>query len=629
MAGESWCSSISFDGFCAEAYNDCAGIYDCPDLSANVGDACDDGDANTENDMVTADCECVGTVVYDCPALSANVGDACDDGDANTENDMVTADCECVGTVIVVVEGCMDPLSCNYNPAATLEDGSCEYGPWYLPANYPSNDLPAVRSCDGAPDGYELAANLDCAESTMAGDSWCSSISFDGFCAEAYNDCAGIYDCPDLSANVGDACDDGDANTENDMVTADCECVGTVVYDCPALEANVGDACDDGDASTENDMVTADCECAGTVIVVVEGCMDPLSCNYNPAATLDDGSCEYGPWYLPANYPSNDLPAVRSCDGAPDGYELAANLDCAESTMAGDSWCSSISFDGFCAEAYNDCAGIYDCPDLSANVGDACDDGDANTENDMVTADCECVGTVVYDCPALSANVGDACDDGDANTENDMVTADCECVGTLIVVVEGCMDPLSCNYNPAATLDDGSCEYGPWYLPANYPSNELPAVRSCDGAPDGYELAENQDCAESTMADDSWCSSISFDGFCAEAYNDCAGIYDCPDLSANVGDDCDDGNPDSENDMVTADCECVGTIVYDCPDLEANVGDACDDGDASTENDMVTADCECAGTVIVVVEGCMDPLSCNYNPAATLEDGSCEYGPWY
>ena len=53
------------------------------------------------------------------------------------------------------------------------------------------------------------------------------------------------------------------------MVTADCGCAGTpiVTYDCPDLQANIGDACDDGDPNTENDMVTADCGCAGTPVV--------------------------------------------------------------------------------------------------------------------------------------------------------------------------------------------------------------------------------------------------------------------------------------------------------------------------------------------------------------------------
>src|SRR5690606_2841275 len=73
------------------------------------------------------------------------------------------------------------------------------------------------------------------------------------------------FDCPALTANIGDSCDDLDASTDNDLITADCECVGTISYDCPALTANIGDSCDDLDASTDNDIITADCECAGTI----------------------------------------------------------------------------------------------------------------------------------------------------------------------------------------------------------------------------------------------------------------------------------------------------------------------------------------------------------------------------
>ena len=36
------------------------------------------------------------------------------------------------------------------------------------------------------------------------------------------------------------------------------------VFDCPVLGANIGDACDDGNADTNNDLVQADCSCAGT-----------------------------------------------------------------------------------------------------------------------------------------------------------------------------------------------------------------------------------------------------------------------------------------------------------------------------------------------------------------------------
>ncbi len=39
------------------------GALDCPELEANIGDSCDDNNPNTENDVITADCECVGTPV--------------------------------------------------------------------------------------------------------------------------------------------------------------------------------------------------------------------------------------------------------------------------------------------------------------------------------------------------------------------------------------------------------------------------------------------------------------------------------------------------------------------------------------------------------------------------------------
>ena len=42
----------------------------------------------------------------------------------------------------------------------------------------------------------------------------------------------------------------------------------TPAYDCPALSANIGDACNDGDNTTINDRIGAErCNCAGTPTV--------------------------------------------------------------------------------------------------------------------------------------------------------------------------------------------------------------------------------------------------------------------------------------------------------------------------------------------------------------------------
>ena len=48
-----------------------------------------------------------------------------------------------------------------------------------------------------------------------------------------------------------------------------------------------------------------------------------------------------------------------------------------------------------------------------------------------------------------------SCDDGNANTTNDVINGECVCEGTQIV--NGCTNPQACNYNSAANVDNGSC----------------------------------------------------------------------------------------------------------------------------------------------------------------------------
>jgi hypothetical protein len=51
----------------------------------------------------------------------------------------------------------------------------------------------------------------------------------------------------------------------------------------------VGDPCDDNDPLTGPDFIAADCGCTGIALIV--GCTTPSACNYNPLASVDDGSC--------------------------------------------------------------------------------------------------------------------------------------------------------------------------------------------------------------------------------------------------------------------------------------------------------------------------------------------------
>jgi len=78
---------------------------------------------------------------------------------------------------------------------------------------------------------------------------------------------------------------------------------------------------------------------------------------------------------------------------------------------------------------------------------------------------------------------------------------------------------------------------------------------------------------------------------------DCLGV---PGGTALPGSPCDDGNPETENDVYQADCSCAGQVVQaaDClgvPGGTALPGTPCDDGDPNTTGDVYLADCSCAG----------------------------------
>ena len=81
------------------------------------------------------------------------------------------------------------------------------------------------------------------------------------------SDCDAILDCPDLFANIGDGCNDGDDTSENDTVGDDCVCAGT-----PIITTTENDLCADAAAIACGDVVagttlnatTEDLEFCGT-----------------------------------------------------------------------------------------------------------------------------------------------------------------------------------------------------------------------------------------------------------------------------------------------------------------------------------------------------------------------------
>ena len=148
----------------------------------------------------------------------------------------------------------------------------------------------------------------------------------------------------------------------------------------------------DGGVPLNNNTVVLQALTPGTYNIVVSGCTDATACNFNIDATVDDGTCLI--------------------------------------------------------------------------TGTTCDDNDANTINDVITADCICAGsTVISGCTDLGAcnynadaiaddgsclYAGDACDDGNANTTNDVYDINCLCAGTVGITEIELFSSISLYPNPAA-----------------------------------------------------------------------------------------------------------------------------------------------------------------------------------
>ena len=410
-------------------------------VSENTGTLCDDLGGDADGDGICANNDCDDNDA----AIGARQppGTSCDDGNSNTNNDAIQADgCSCLGEIttggtancdIVTFTGAAGQFTLG-NLLAQSERIE------YFGAN---TNWQTIGFCDGdCADNQsvtDLLAGTYTVKLLMIGDDGtfcyreeevvvtemmanpCESrggdADGDGICADV--------DCNDMSADIGMAqppgtsCNDGNPNTTNDVIQENgCTCLGTVNtglcesrggdadgdgicadVDCDDTKANIGVAqlpgtsCDDGNANTDNDVIQEDgCTCLGVV--------DPSLCE----------------------------------------------------NRGGDA-----DADGICAD--------IDCDDTRADIGGAqvpgtsCDDGNSNTDNDVIQEDgCTCLGTIDptfcenrggdadgdgvcadIDCDDTSADIGVAqvpgtsCDDGNPNTNNDVIQADgCSCLGDVV-----------------------------------------------------------------------------------------------------------------------------------------------------------------------------------------------------
>ena len=343
--------------------------------------------------------------------------------------------------------GCTDETACNFDAAATGDDGSC---------TYPSadnldcdgnclNDADGDGTCDedevpGCTDAtacnFDAAATDDDASCTFPAT---DNLDCDGNCL---NDADGDGTCDeDEVAGCTDAtaCNFDAAATDDD---ASCTFPAADNLDCDGNCLN--DA--DGDGTCDEDEVA--------------GCTDATACNFDAAATDDDASCTF-----PA---ADNLDCDGNCLNDADG-----DGTCDEDEVAGCTDATACNFDAAATDDDGSCtfpaADNLDCDGNCLNDAD----GDGTCDEDEV-AGCTDATACNFDAAATDDDASctfPAADnlDCDGNCLND-ADGDGTCDEDEI---SGCTDAAASNYDETATEDDGSCAFScspNWGEPVTLPS---------------------------------------------------------------------------------------------------------------------------------------------------------------
>ena len=429
--------------------------------------------------------------------------------------------------------GCTDPLACNYDPLATCDDGSCLLPGCMDPC---ALDYDPTATCDTGitctfpapqlfynyfPSGCAIQHMFTVADATTStfGGMWgFSSVTYELFfdplgantsvngpitTSVGLNYWLTIYQ-EDCTGNVIDtygagdykyiitlhypsgspACDITLERTETLTPEVLCGCTDPTSCNYDPLAT-----CDDGscimpdgctDASACNFDPLALCDDGSCILP--DGCTDPLAVNYCPLCVCDDGSCYYCGTILMATAAdvrchgqNNGTITIDSVTGGSPPYSYLWSTG---ST-------SSIGIIGLAAGTYT--------LDILDNNGCLLTTSWTITEPSLVTmiptwvvdnTDCLVANGSITPTPAggvapytfsWSASSGGVVPAGQSTNQNltgliagtySLIITDVNgCVNSPIPAivsdgfVNGCMDPLACNYDALATCDDGSCTY--------------------------------------------------------------------------------------------------------------------------------------------------------------------------
>lgn len=558
-----------------------------------------------------------------------------------------------------IIPGCTDPEATNYNPQATEDDGSCEY-----PVECEEGEVLAQLYVCTFSNGNEVSLSITDEEGNVI-------FSQDGYNAIEYFDiclsetgCYTVY----MSNNAGNTGWYG----------------GYYWINVNGFQVSTNEL--DDDANDETAVFSLDGSCGE-----VYGCTDPEAENYDPDATEDDGSCEYScdcpdVWapvcaydYQVGDYVTfaNECEAI--CAGAWINYEG----ECGNPIVYGCTDPEALNYNPEATDDDDSCIYESDCAGnlLFIYMYDSFGDGWNGSELIITSGD-----SIVY---TATFNNGDyaeafAClDDGCYGLEVSGGTFPGEVSWTIVgaggtwsggapssVVLNlngdctaGCTDPAALNYDPNASVDDGSCEYEcectDEYAPvcAMDPNTQefITYSNACEAECDGAIIFWDYPCDEQPVYGCTDPDADNYDPNATEDDGSCVYPFEC---DANVGvlvlyteswgnevswqiTGADSlyvaaGNGYQNNSTYVLDiCFEDGCYLFEAFD---SFGDGWNGGYATLEVGgafytfgLETGNYAAYGFGVndedctYEVEGCTDPEALNYNPFATTDDGSCEY----
>jgi len=315
-----------------------------------------------------------------------------------------------VSNVAGAISGCTDPSADNYNPAATLDDGSC-----------------IISGCTNATaDNFNPAANNDDGSCIIQG---CTDAAAVNYNPDATNDDGScILSLPNLiiteihynGIEVGT-----DVTEFIEIYNAD-----AVAIDLEGLVLIGVDFTFPAGASIA----------PGEYIVVVVDATNPIFAGaaYQIFQWTTGGLGNGGEAVGLALADGTVINEVVYDDAAPwptepDGFGPSVQLsDLALDNTDGANWCPSNAFDGTPGAANLCLIPVSGCTNPAADNYDPAANVDDGT----------CIISGCTDPTAINYNV-------DANNDD----------GSCTYNVSGCTDPTAVNYNAAATIDDGSCVF--------------------------------------------------------------------------------------------------------------------------------------------------------------------------